>query len=76
MVFDSTYLIGKKLVEKHTDHYWGCWNGDPSPSAVEKAQYHYVTHPHRLLATVAIDFSSVEIGVLLYLFWALETIIS
>lgn len=43
ITFDSTYLIGKKLVEKYPDHYWGCWNGDPSRLAVRKAQYHYVT---------------------------------
>ena len=47
ITFDSTYLIGKKLVEKHPDHYWGCWNGDPSRLAVRKAQYHYVTQPYR-----------------------------
>ena len=41
--FDSTYLIGKKLVEKNADHQYGCWNGDPSRLAVRKAQYHYVT---------------------------------
>lgn len=63
--FDSTYLIGKKLVEKYPDHYWGCWNGDPSRLAVRKAQYHYVLHPRRLLGTVATDHSRVGIGVLL-----------
>lgn len=42
ITFDSTYLIGKKLVEKYLDHHWGCWNGDPSRLAVRKAQYHYV----------------------------------
>lgn len=42
ITFDSTYLIGKKLVEEYPDHYWGCWNGDPSRLAVRKAQYHYV----------------------------------
>ena len=41
--FDSTYLIGKKAVEQHPNHEWGCWNGDPSRLAVRKAQYHYVT---------------------------------
>ena len=46
ITFDSTYLIGKKLVEKSPDHYWGCWNGDPSRLAVRKAQYHYVTQPY------------------------------
>ena len=43
IIFDSTYLIGKKLVEQHKTHRWGCWNGDPSRLAVRKAQYHYVT---------------------------------
>lgn len=42
ITFDSTYEIGKKLVEKHPNHHWGCWNGDPSRLAVRKAQYHYV----------------------------------
>jgi len=42
MTFDSTYLIGKKLVKKYPHHYWGCWNGDPSRLSVRKAQYHYV----------------------------------
>lgn len=42
ITFDSTWFIGKKLVEKYPDHHWGCWNGDPSRLAVRKAQYHYV----------------------------------
>ena len=42
ILFESTYLIGKKLVEKYPEHRWGCWNGDPSRLAVRKAQYHYV----------------------------------
>ena len=42
ITFDSTYLIGKKIVEQHPNHHWGCWNGDPSRLAVRKAQYHYV----------------------------------
>ncbi|KAL6721533.1 hypothetical protein ACLMJK_000637 [Lecanora helva] len=41
ITFESTYLIGKRLVERNPDHYWGCWNGDPSRLAVRKAQYHY-----------------------------------
>ncbi|KAL8732792.1 MAG: hypothetical protein Q9181_003830 [Wetmoreana brouardii] len=41
IVFESTYLIGKKLVENHPKHKYGCWNGDPSRLAVRKAQYHY-----------------------------------
>lgn len=43
--FDSTFLIGKKIVEKYLDHHWGCWNGDASRLAVRKAQYHYVPSP-------------------------------
>jgi beta-mannosidase len=43
ITFDSTFLVGKKLVEKHPEHGWGCWNGDPSRLAVRKAQYHYVS---------------------------------
>ncbi|KAL8774042.1 MAG: hypothetical protein Q9209_001150 [Squamulea sp. 1 TL-2023] len=39
--FDSTYLVGKKLVESDPEHKYGCWNGDPSRLAVRKAQYHY-----------------------------------
>lgn len=42
ITFESTYLIGKKFVEQHPNHLWGCWNGDPSRLAVRKAQYHYV----------------------------------
>lgn len=42
IIFDSTYLLGKKIVEDHPNHYWGCWNGDLSRLAVRKAQYHYV----------------------------------
>ena len=42
ITFDSTYLIGKNLVESHPNHQWGCWNGDASRLAVRKAQYHYV----------------------------------
>ena len=54
ITFDSTYLIGKKLVEKHPKHQWGCWNGDASRLAVRKAQYHYVIFPPfaRILETV------------------------
>ena len=42
ITFESTWFIGKKLVDKYPDHKWGCWNGDPSRLAVRKAQYHYV----------------------------------
>lgn len=40
--FASTYLAGKRIVQEHPDHIWGCWNGDPSRLGVRKAQYHYV----------------------------------
>ena len=43
ITFDSTYLIGKKIVEQRPNHRWGCWNGDSSRLAVRKAQYHYVS---------------------------------
>ena len=45
ITFDSTWFIGKKLVEKYPEHHWGCWNGDSSRLAVRKAQYHYVRSP-------------------------------
>lgn len=45
ITFDSTFLIGKKIVEKYPKHHWGCQNGDVSRLAVRKAQYHYV-NPH------------------------------
>ncbi len=50
ITFDSTFLIGKKLVEKHPGHKWGCWNGDASRLAARKAQYHYVGLPYELIA--------------------------
>lgn len=42
ITFESTWMVGKKLVEKYPSHGWGCWNGDVSRLAVRKAQYHYV----------------------------------
>jgi len=42
ITFESAYLKGCALVEKHPDHRWGCWNGDTSRLAVRKAQYHWV----------------------------------
>jgi beta-mannosidase len=42
ITFESAYLKGKKLVEEHPEHKWGCWNGDASRLAVRKAQYHWV----------------------------------
>lgn len=65
ITFESTYLIGRKLVEKYPDHYWGCWNGDPSRLAVRKAQYHYVRSTHHLSGTVPTDLCRVGIGALL-----------
>ncbi|KAI4258110.1 MAG: hypothetical protein LQ352_001353 [Teloschistes flavicans] len=29
IIFDSTYLVGKKLVDKDSSHKYGCWNGKP-----------------------------------------------
>ena len=53
ITFESTWFIGKSLVEKYPDHKWGCWNGDPSRLAVRKAQYHYVgTFPERRDAAI------------------------
>ena len=43
ITFDSAYLRGCQLVEKHPDHKWGCWNGDVSRLAVRKTQYHWVS---------------------------------
>jgi beta-mannosidase len=43
ITFDSAYLRGWQLVEKHPDHKWGCWNGDISRLAVRKTQYHWVS---------------------------------
>ena len=42
ITFDSAYLRGKHIVEKHPKHHWGCWNGDVGRLAVRKAQYHWV----------------------------------
>lgn len=43
ILFESAYLKGWQLVEKHPNHKWGCWNGDNSRLAVRKAQYHWVS---------------------------------
>lgn len=43
ILFESAYLKGWELVEKHPNHQWGCWNGDNSRLAVRKAQYHWVS---------------------------------
>ncbi len=43
ITFDSAYIRGWKLVEKYSDHKWGCWNGDNSRLAVRKTQYHWVS---------------------------------
>lgn len=43
ITFESAYLKGKKIQEEHSDHKWGCWNGDSSRLGVRKAQYHYVS---------------------------------
>lgn len=31
IIFESTYLIGKKLVKAHPEYRYGCWNGRYSP---------------------------------------------
>ncbi|KAL8671185.1 MAG: hypothetical protein Q9168_004302 [Polycauliona sp. 1 TL-2023] len=52
IVFESSYLVGKKLVESDPGHGYGCWNafilidnsfvlGDPSRLTIRKASYHY-----------------------------------
>ncbi|KAH8682052.1 glycoside hydrolase superfamily [Xylariales sp. PMI_506] len=41
ITFESAYLKGWKLVEQHSTHKWGCWNGDSSRLAVRKSQYHW-----------------------------------
>jgi beta-mannosidase len=51
ITFESAYLKGKKLVEQHPEHKWGCWNGDVSRLAVRKAQYHWVINGYIKLAT-------------------------
>jgi beta-mannosidase len=43
ITFESAYLKGWELVEKHPNHHWGVWNGDSSRLAVRKAQYHWVS---------------------------------
>lgn len=30
IIFESTYLVGKRSVEDHPNHKYGCWNGTPS----------------------------------------------
>lgn len=42
LVFESAIERGLLEIKKHPEHAWGTWNGDPSRSAVRKAQYHYV----------------------------------
>lgn len=42
ITFESAFLVGMQTKERYPEHYWGCWNGDPSRLAVRKAQYHYV----------------------------------
>lgn len=72
ITFESTYLIGKKLVEGNPDHYWGCWNGDPSRLAVRKAQYHYVMSLGQFSKRWQLIFNCrAGIGVLHYLHAAL-----
>jgi beta-mannosidase len=43
LVFHSATEKGQLEMAKHPEHAWGTWNGDPSRTAVRKAQYHYVS---------------------------------
>jgi len=43
LVFQSATEKGQLEMKKHPKHAWGTWNGDPSRTAVRKAQYHYVS---------------------------------
>ena len=58
ITFDSTYLIGKKIVEQQPNHHWGCWNGDPSRLAVRKAQYHYVIWSLPQTSSISTDLNT------------------
>jgi beta-mannosidase len=44
LVFHDATGKGQLKMKKHPQHTWGSWNGDPSRTAVRKAQYHYVSH--------------------------------
>lgn len=41
--FDSATRRGQEELEKNPSHHWGVFSGDPSRTAVRKAQYHYVS---------------------------------
>lgn len=43
LVFESATRMGQLEMNEHPKHAWGAWNGDPSRTAVRKAQYHYVS---------------------------------
>jgi beta-mannosidase len=47
ITFESAFLRGKKIVEEHPEHKWGCWNSDLGRLAVRKAQYHWVSPANR-----------------------------
>src|SRR5690606_21013906 len=55
ITFDSAYLRGCELVQKYSEHKWGCWNGDVSRLAVRKAQYHWVRIEMPLLVVTLTD---------------------
>ncbi|KAF8854790.1 hypothetical protein BDZ45DRAFT_758190, partial [Acephala macrosclerotiorum] len=40
-VFESATKMGQLEMNEHPEHTWGAWNGDPSRTAMRKAQYHY-----------------------------------
>lgn len=43
LFFKNATEMGQSEMKKHLEHAWGTWNGDPSRTAVRKAQYHYVS---------------------------------
>jgi beta-mannosidase len=45
LVFQSATERGQLEMKRHAEHAWGTWNGDPSRTAVRKAQFHYVSRP-------------------------------
>jgi beta-mannosidase len=49
LVFENATDRGQLQMEQHPEYAWGTWNGDPSRTAVRKAQYHYVSLPREIL---------------------------
>lgn len=71
ITFESTYLIGKKLVEQHPEHRWGGWNGDLSRFAVRKAQYHYVSKPRSRRFPQVLTYLGLGLGSYVAHMWSL-----